>query len=142
MAHTPAFSRWKTHAWAVALVLSMTACQSNDSSPPADPKGRWSLAQIDGVDVADVEAWISIEPDRLSGNAGCNAINGRAEISAGTVSIGPIAGTKKMCPGGNRMVVERSVVERLNAADRLTFEDANMVLSGGAGSLTWNRVSP
>ena len=142
MAHTPAFSRWAAHAWALVLVLSMTACQSNDSSPPADPMGRWALAQIDGVNVTDVEAWISIEPDRLSGNAGCNAINGRAEISAGTVSIGPIAGTKKMCPGGNRMAVERSLVERLNSADKLTFDGGDMVLSGGAGSLTFSRVNP
>ena len=141
MAYTSAFSRWSPHAWALIAVLVMSACQSTDGSSAGDPLGRWTLSAIDATRISDVEAWIQIEPDKLSGNAGCNTINGKAQISAATVSIGPIAGTKKMCPGGNRMEVERSVIERLHAADKVTFSDGAMTLSGGAGSLTWQRIN-
>lgn len=81
---------------------------------------------------SDGEASLTFaEGDKVTGNTGCNALTGTAKVNGDKVTFGPIATTKKACPGGAGQL-EQAVLAVLSGevtmqieADRLTLTNPN-----------------
>lgn len=59
----------------------------------------WELRTIDGDPIPDTaDAWLTVTPDgAVSGRSGCNRYAGTAELDAGVMVFGPLAGTRMAC---------------------------------------------
>jgi heat shock protein HslJ len=123
---------------------------SDDLGPDADPffeanEGwgadalagtRWVLVATDegpiGLDrppTFDVEA-----EGEISGLAGCNRYRGRAIIGDGTLSVGPLALTRMLCPPA-LMALESAFVAGLEGASGWRRDGDTLELSGEEGVL-------
>ena len=75
---------------------------------------------------------VRFNPDgRISGNGGCNQFFGGYTISGNTIKIGPLASTRKGCPG--LYVVEASFLHMLQAAKSFEQDETTLVLFDAAG---------
>ncbi len=92
----------RTIAWSAGWFLS------EGSEPDAVNAGdrltdlagsEWLLRDLAG-EPAQAEAWIRFKQDGAAlGNSGCNRFNGSYEASPVRLSFGPIAMTRRACPG-------------------------------------------
>ncbi len=96
----------KTH-WIVLLValslLAITGCvNATEVSMPEFEliDTEWWVEDIDGKGVIDSSHTTIqfLEDGRVGGGTGCNRYMGSAEIAAASISFGPMAGTRKLCP--------------------------------------------
>jgi len=73
---------------------------SSEAEPPNLVGTTWLLEDLAGAGVIDrIQATLSFSANgTASGNASCNQFNGPATVSGSTVSFGPLATTRKMCP--------------------------------------------
>ena len=71
-----------------------------DPSDAPSPAGRWLAEDISGGGVIDnVQTVLEIAADgTLAGTSGCNAMTGKAVISADQIAFGAIASTRRACP--------------------------------------------
>jgi heat shock protein HslJ len=106
---------------AAALVVAAAACTSTAcSTRPAtpEPEGSMGMPTTPAFDASTLvgSTWVAediahrgvidylqsrlqfVGTDRVAGSGGCNVFNGRAELSADRLRIGPLAATKKLCP--------------------------------------------
>jgi putative lipoprotein len=69
-------------------------------SEATSPAGRWLTENISGGGVINnVQTVLVIAADgTLTGTGGCNAMTGKAVISANQIAFGAIASTRKACP--------------------------------------------
>jgi heat shock protein HslJ len=71
-------------------------------------------------------------PDgKISGNGGCNQFFGAYSVSGNHLQIGPIASTRKGCPG--LIAIESAFFATLRAADSFAQEGGMLVLYDAAG---------
>jgi heat shock protein HslJ len=80
-----------------AAALTVTPAAAD----PARLQGReWRVLTVSGErPPAAARIGIAFLPEgRIAGRSGCNRFTGRAEIGAGTISVGPLAGTRMACP--------------------------------------------
>ena len=70
----------------------------------------------------------------VSGSGGCNQFFGSFEQSAGALTFGPLASTKKACPPGV-MAAEASFLNMLAAVRRAQATRTELVLFGDQGEL-------
>ena len=125
------------------MLATVFACGGNppDAPPPAPlpggaaeapqpagpPVGAWTLVAIDGVDIDDdLEATLTVDPDgRLTGSSGCNRYTTEATFEGASMTVGPIAGTRRACPDPQASLEARF----LGALESVvTFETADAVL--------------
>ncbi len=59
---------------------------------------------------------LSFEDGSVAGHAGCNSFRAQAVIEENRLSVGPIAATRKMCPGEGVMEQEREFLAALETA--------------------------
>jgi heat shock protein HslJ len=82
---------------------------------------------------AGVEASIDIAGGRVDVRPGCNSGGGPVEITADTLTFGPIVTTKMACEA-NAMSVETAVLAVLSGAVGYAIDaDVLTVTAGGAG---------
>jgi putative lipoprotein len=121
---------------------------TDDLGPTADPffeaNEGWGARDLEGTSwelAATDEGPLGIErPPTLSfgaegevtGLAGCNRFRGRAIIGAGTISIGPLALTRLLCPPAIA-ALERAVCAALEGASTWSRRDEELELSGEGG---------
>lgn len=97
--------------------------------------GDWAVESISGVVVprnADVR--VSFREGRLSGNSGCNSMNGSFRLERGFLTTGPIATTRRACIGRAAQVQERNLLALLG--ERLSVSrnrGGKLVLTGRGG---------
>ncbi len=62
-----------------------------------------------------VTSWLRFAPAQVTGNDGCNQFTGAYQHSGSSLSFGPLAGTRKACPGAAGDVATRvsSALERV-----------------------------
>ena len=93
--------------WIVLLValslLVITGCTkaTGVNMPEFELAGtQWWVEDIDGKGVIDMSHTTLhfLEEGGVAGDTGCNRYNGSAEISGASISFGPMAGTRKLCP--------------------------------------------
>ena len=115
--------RLRLLAIAVCLLVptfALAACGGDDgggssdsgTQDPAALEGpTWILTQMltAGGQTQIVDVGVSAEFDgkTISGSAGCNTYNASYEASGSTISFGPIAGTKKLCPEAEQSTEDR-----------------------------------
>jgi heat shock protein HslJ len=90
----------------------------------------WQLTHIDGRAVSTNKAFLKFDQNdgRFTGNAGCNRMFGKVEITGRRIDFGNVATTKMACsdPGSTR--VERSFVSGLESVKRFRLANANSTL--------------
>ena len=76
---------------------------------------------------------VQFNPDGgITGNGGCNRFFGGYTISGNHIKIGPIASTRKGCPG--LLLAEAALFATLEAAKSFAQSDATLVLFDAAGA--------
>ena len=101
---------------------------------------RWKLIEINGVkvsytDPSQTEAFIILDSKslRISGNGGCNTLNGGFELKEGNrITISKLAVTMMYCPAMN---IESQLTKILEEAD-------NYSISGNILSINKARMAP
>lgn len=94
----------------------------------------WLAEDIGGDGVIDnlQSTFMMNEGGRISGMAGCNRFNGTVTLHGATISVGPLATSRKMCPPAI-MDQERKFLEALTKAKSFEIEDAFLRLLGDDG---------
>ncbi len=91
----------------LALLTAGAACAAGTDAAPADsgsasPSGRsYESTTVDGPQIpGNGPLRLTFgDPDRVSANAGCNTLMGKADLSGHTVRTGPLASTRMACAG-------------------------------------------
>jgi heat shock protein HslJ len=105
-------------ASALALAaLGLAACGEGDEQPGSTAAAadvaltgtQWTLdaSTLDIAGAGDVDSWIEFERARVAGDDGCNQFTGGYTASGAKLEIGPLAGTRKACPGAAGTVGDR-----------------------------------
>lgn len=86
---------------------------------------------------AELPAGVKIEvefgPDgRITGSGGCNRFFGGYTVSGNHIKIGPLASTRKGCPG--LIKLEATFFATLQAADSFEQTDATLILFDASGA--------
>lgn len=135
------------------IVLLVAGCGAGPQSQPAPPVaeqapeedarvvaeapdalvGRVFVAvTLEGEPVADgAESSIQFEVEgRVFGNAGCNNFQGTYEVDGSTLSFGPMAITRKMCPPA-LMDQEAAFLQAMEKVRIFTWDEDGSLLLGG-----------
>ena len=76
---------------------------------------------------------VDFQPDgQITGNGGCNRFFGGYTVTGNHIKIGPIASTRKGCPG--IISVEAAFFATLEAADRFEQDETTLILFDAAGT--------
>lgn len=98
--------------------------------------GAWTLSD-GGRDAlktgAAAEITLEIADGQASGFGGCNRYNTSVAVDGTTVTFGPIAATKRGCPG-DAGATEVAYFEALSTAQSATFDGDALVLQLADGS--------
>lgn len=135
-------------------VLTITAADGGTlvfGDVPVEPASftgtEWTLANISGQPIAaGITATATFSEDgKVTGNAGCNRYNGPYTRDADTVTIGPLAATRKACDRAV-MDVENAFLNGLEASTDLLISGNTLTLSSAAAGvelvLTTGAVGP
>lgn len=104
-----------------ALTMFVAACQGVNNNPAAVYTSledlqhhRWVLRDIDGLDLQAYAASLGFDPadpprktpqldfgehGHVSGNTGCNQIQGKARVEDNWLTLSQLASTRMFCPG-------------------------------------------
>lgn len=100
-------------------------------------EGQWKLAAF-GADALGegVEITMEVRPDGTAGGTGgCNRYTGKVTAAGeGSVSIGPIAATRRMCPRP-QMDAETRYFQSLERAATWRVSDGQLELQGADGQV-------
>ncbi len=140
----------KNQGWrlpAIATALAVAACNGAQSPETQDmakssvavDQGRWDIASINGnPPVSGVESWLEIDlaGGSVTGNAGCNNFFASFKGDLDNLQMGPVGGTKKMCPG-DPMAQEAVVYEILSSATAMRISPTGeLVVESSSGEMT------
>jgi len=89
---------------------------------------------------AGVTAAIQLANGRVDVNAGCNTGGGTVEVTADTLTFGPIGTTRMACEPG-AMAVETAVLSVLSSAVGYTIDADVLTLKAGAAGLTFRAAT-
>lgn len=143
------------------VVLScLAACAPNDSSTvaarddvaPAAPDVKpdvsltntyWKLVELNGGEVVPGEDrvlhMILKSDEQVSGYSGCNQFMGSVTVTGDGLSIGPIAGTRRMCEGS--MDQENAFLQSLENAHRFAITGEDLAVENANGEITMRFVA-
>ncbi|MGE0703961.1 MAG: META domain-containing protein [Vicinamibacterales bacterium] len=109
--------------YTVTLTLdgrSMNGCGGDTSTLL---EGAWIVTAVDGQPLVDgTTPTIAFEAGRVTGNTACNSFTGSYTLSPERLTIGPLATTRRACPG-SIMAQESSLLAVLGAVDRFEASD-------------------
>ncbi len=88
---------------------------------------RWNLTEINRQKVKNSKAFIEIDQNRLTGNAGCNQIFGKFSIKGKKINFGEITTTKMFCSEDGVMKLESDLTNALEKVTR--FEKSGWTLN-------------
>lgn len=134
---------------AIATTLAVAACSGADTpagsgqskaeaNPSSIEQSRWIIASINGdKPAAGIDGWLEIDlaSRSVSGNSGCNNFFANFEGDLEDLTMGPVAGTKKMCPD-EPMAQEKAVYEVLSGVTAIRVSaDGELVLQSSSGEI-------
>lgn len=128
----------------LVMMLLVTGCAGKESPAPLDAPdigGTWHLrgygaASAPSTPVAGTGVTITFDPaaGSVSGSAGCNTFSGSLTMAGNTLSIGPIALTKKFCVGPKGIMEQEDVfVGALAAVTHYSVNGDGLTLLYGNG---------
>ncbi len=95
--------------------------------------GAWRIVSVCGAEALDASrTHAEFAGDRFASTIGCNRISGRANLSEGQLSFGPMAATRMACPPPLD-ALERQYLEALQAVRAFRLEGARLVFLGAGG---------
>ncbi|MFE7749406.1 META domain-containing protein [Streptomyces sp. NPDC057428] len=128
-----------------ARTLTLTTAQGDSialNSEPSAPltKTGWKVSGLHSGDVASSlpdgttgRARLTFGEDgTVEGNLGCNSFHGKAVVSGSTITFGPLASTRKMCPGGS-MKLERALLGAMKGETTYTIAHRTLSLTAKGG---------
>lgn len=142
------------------IVLCLAACAPNDAggvaaqneaaSEAQDVKPDvsltntyWKLVELNGGEVVPGEGkelhMILKGDDRVGGYSGCNQFMGSVTVTGDGLSIGPIAGTRRMCEGS--MDQENAFLQTLENAQRFAITGEDLAIENASGEITMRFVA-
>lgn len=125
------------HIAAAGLLFALGACVT----PAGDASltgSAWRFTSIDGA--APVSTQTSLEfGERLSANAGCNALSGPWRLEGGRIVAGPLIATRKFCDGV--MNQESAVSALLSGSPTAVVSGNQLTLTGSSHSAVLTRVN-
>lgn len=68
----------------------------------------------------------------MEGNLGCNSFHGKATVSGSTITFGPLASTRKMCPGPE-MKLERALLGVLKGKTSYEIDHRSLSIEAKSG---------
>ena len=121
---------------AIGVVLLAAAC---GGPPPPSNVGEilehttWHLRSIDTLRVeagSSVVPWFRVNPadGRVEGFAGCNTFQGPYRAGGTTVTFGPLATTRRACPGDRGGDIERLMLDLVQQADGYRIDAGQLYL--------------
>lgn len=95
---------------------------------------EWRPSFISAADLpAGVKIEVEFEPDgRITGSGGCNRFFGGYTVSGTHIKIGPLASTRKGCPG--LIKLEAAFFATLQAATSFEQTDTTLILFDASGA--------
>lgn len=125
------------------LTLTAAGGDSIDltSQPPAPLKGpEWKVTGlVSGSTTSSLPAGTEGrahltfgEDGSVEGSLGCNSFHGKAAVTGSTITFGPLASTRKMCPG-SEMELERALLGVLKGRTTYTIGHRSLSLTAGNG---------
>ncbi|MFD9930841.1 META domain-containing protein [[Kitasatospora] papulosa] len=72
------------------------------------------------------------EDGSVEGNLGCNSFHGKATVSGSTITFGPLASTRKMCPGPE-MKLERALLGVLKGKTSYEIDHRSLSIEATSG---------
>ena len=95
--------------------------------------GKWRIASVSGAEALDASrTHAEFAADRFASTVGCNRISGRANLSEGQLSFGPMAATRMACPPPLD-AIERQYLAALQAVRAFRLEGSTLLFLGAAG---------
>lgn len=140
---------------AVATLVFVYACAPEETATTMAPTAKaaaqesmkpdvtltntyWKLVELDGAAVKfgkDRELHMIVKGDnQVRGYAGCNQFTGSATVSGDTLSFGPIASTRRMCP--DAMQQEGAFLQALENAHRFSISGEDLAVQDASGVVT------
>ncbi|MFJ9530728.1 META domain-containing protein [Streptomyces cyaneofuscatus] len=114
----------------------------SEEKPAALAGTRWAVTTLlSGKTAASVPAGLPKdrvphltfgEDGTVHGNSGCNSFHGKAEVKGSTITFGPPAGTRKMCPEAE-METERAVLAALDGPATYTIKGSTLTVTSKDG---------
>ncbi|MEI5034006.1 META domain-containing protein [Streptomyces sp. S1A(2023)] len=102
--------------WAVTTLLSGETATTVPADLPKEKAPHLTLSE-DGT---------------VQGYSGCNSFRGQATVKGSTITFGPVAGTRKMCPEAE-MGTERAVLAALSGPTTYTIKGSALTLTAADG---------
>ena len=128
-----------------ARTMTLTSADGDSialsSEPPAPLTGTaWKVTGLRSGSVAtslptgtEGKAHLSFGKDgTVEGSLGCNSFHGKAAVSGSTVTFGPLASTRKLCPEGP-MELERALLGALKGKTEFTVDHRTLSLTAKGG---------
>ena len=131
-----------------------TSAPATNARPTSLAGTAWTLASMQGRrPPAGSAVTIAFEPDRVSGESGCNSYGGgyTYDPATGAIRIGDLGSTKRACVEPARNELEAAFLETLGSIAVVSVDpDGQLVLSGAGAELVLapmqksgaSRVSP
>jgi putative lipoprotein len=114
------------------LVLAVGTAGMTMSADLAGSEWRPSFMRASELPAAS-HMVVQFNPDgRITGNGGCNQFFGGYTIAGNHIKIGPLASTRKGCPG--LLLAETALFATLEAANSFEQDGTTLVLFDAAGS--------
>ena len=144
----------------LTIFLCLAACAQSDSGgTPANTVAEstedglkpdvplvntyWKLVELNGGTVQPGEGkelhMILKGDDRVGGYSGCNQFMGSVTVSGDSLSLGPIAGTRRMCEGS--MDQESEFLQTLENAHRFAITGEDLAIENANGEITMRFVA-
>jgi heat shock protein HslJ len=133
---------------ALAIVpLLLAACSALEVDGQNLEGTTWKAVSVAGQPpIVGSEPTIVFDPQGVHGSSGCNGYTGQkpASIWNGNLKLGEMLLTLGACVGSDSrdlpvMAVEQTFWTMLNADDRIAIRGSQLVISGSAGELVFDR---
>lgn len=120
----------------------MAACEAPATdSGTAPPLGDYQLLTLGGEDVESFHVTMLLQDGQVAGGGFCNRYTGTQSATLPALAIGPIALTRRACPG-DRMQRDQAYTAALEAATSASFADGRLTISGSGPELVYEPHVP
>jgi heat shock protein HslJ len=100
---------------------------------------KWSLETVISGETASHQAgaekaWITLNGERVTGNTGCNELQGKVAQGTGTLTFGELATTRRACPG-DAGKLEQTLLANLKGDVSYEIDSNRLKLRAGSNGL-------
>jgi heat shock protein HslJ len=125
----------KTLTLLIAISTTITACSNKNSLSSETLHGNWKIQAINNKPVNNSTAYLNFNKEnKMSGSASCNNLSSSYSTKDNTLTIFPIATTRKMC-SSDLMEQEARLLQSLNKVKLFELDNGQLSLYDQQGQL-------